>query len=85
MDGSTSLAGRPLDCVDDLEGGIDGHVVLDEQVESRVGGAEDELGDLDGSESALECGGDAVAESRESEVGVLDWILVSVKFTAVLM
>lgn len=63
-DGSTDFVG-------DAEGSCDGDVVLDEEVGGGVGGAPDELGNLEDCEGSFEGLGDAVVEGREGEVGVL--------------
>ena len=49
----------------------DGDVVLDEEVGGGVGGAPDELRDLQDCEGAFEGLRDAVVEGGEGEVGVL--------------
>ena len=65
-----------LDGVGDGEGCLDGDVVLYEEVCGGVGGAPDELADLEECQDALEVCGDFVAEGVEGVVGVLFCVLV---------
>lgn len=64
--------------MNDGVGGLEGDVVAEEEMCGGVGGAPDELGDLEDCEGAFEGGGDAVVEGAEGVVGVLKYPHLSV-------